>query len=243
MKTLKNILINAFAQTGISPNETQLDQLSDYYSLLIEYNERFNLTAITDKTEAAVKHFADSAFLLSFLPDKQLTGRLIDVGSGAGFPGMVLGILSPQTQIVLLESNVKKSGFLNEVKQRLDLRNTSVICTRAEDAGQNSLYRECFDHAVARAVASLAVLMEYCSPFLKTGGRFIAYKGNISDDEMEQGCSAAQILQMKSAGSDQYVLDLNGEKIDHTLLYFQKIGALYHKYPRRAGIPAKKPLG
>ena len=236
-------LKNALTQIDLNVDQKIIEQFNDYYLLMLEYNALFNLTAITEKEEAAVKHFADSASLISFLPNGLLQGKMIDVGSGAGFPGMVLGVLNPQAEIVLLESNGKKAEFLREVKEKLYLKNVSIVCSRAEDAGHNELYRESFDYAVARAVSTLPVLMEYVSPFLKTQGMFIAYKGNISDDEIQQGNNTAEILQMKYLKSEHYSLFLNDKIIDHTLIWFIKTSNLNKKYPRRAGMPSKKPLG
>ena len=245
-----------------------LDKLDRLYNLLIEGNEKISLTTITDYDEVILKHYLDSAApLLPFDEDREyipsdhtLTDeemaeipseiqefykvlntknlRVLDVGTGAGFPGLVLAILNPDWNIVLLESQQKKITYLNHVIKELSLDNVETIHGRAEDIAQDPEYREQFDVVTSRAVAELRVLLELCIPFLTPHGFFIAYKGPQYDDELEASYDAQEKLNCRIS----FVEIFNFPDMMRTLVGFRMIGTVPEKYPRRAGIPNKKPL-
>ena len=229
-------LKKGFSDLNISVSDTQLKQLETYAALLAEWNEKINLTAITEPTEVAEKHFLDSAMCLK----TGVSGKVIDVGTGAGFPGLVLKILKPEIELCLLDSLQKRIGFLQAVCEALSLDGVTFVHARAEDGGQDKLYRESFDFAVARAVANLSTLSEYCLPFVKTGGCFVAMKGPKASEEVILAKNA-----IKKLGGE--VLEVLEEKIpdteyEHVLVSIKKVRPTPTQYPRKAGKPAKQPL-
>ena len=222
---------------GLTITDVMCDQLVTYRNLLVEWNEKMNLTNITEEKEVAEKHFADCASILatSYCKEKK---SVIDVGTGAGFPGMVLKVLNPEISLTLLDSLAKRISFLDEVVQSLGLQGVITLHSRAEDAAQNPAFREKFDIATARAVASLPVLLEYCLPFVRVGGLFIAMKGTDPQEEIAQSEKALQILNAKV----KEVIPVSIADFNHSLIIIEKTGQTPKKYPRKAGMPTKSPL-
>lgn len=230
-----------FKSAGLSLSDDQEKKFTRYYELLIEWNKKMNLTSITEWEEVKVKHFLDSvmvARLLSF--EKGYNKKCIDVGTGAGFPGIPLAIYFPEVEFVLLDSLNKRVEFLNKVIEQLGLENVKTIHGRAEDYGRDKNYREKFDYSVSRAVANISTLSEYCIPFVKVGGRFISYKSEKSKEELEEfggifsllGCSLCENYEFFLPGTDWKRNFLVIEKEKHT----------ESKYPRKTGKPSKQPL-
>lgn len=236
---MRVFLEKAASEYGVELSEKQLQQFQRYYELLIEWNEKINLTAITEPQEVAVKHFIDS---VSAWDKKRFEGAksIIDVGTGAGFPGIPLKIFQPQLKLVLLDSLNKRIKFLQTVVDELQLDNVECIHARAEEGAKNPKLRENFDIAVSRAVARLPVLAEYCIPFVKVGGTFAALKGMKFAEEAEEGKKALQIL----GGSEPVSVEkkLPGLDDKRAVIYVKKIKSTPKKYPRKAGTPDKDPL-
>ncbi|MFN8454446.1 MAG: 16S rRNA (guanine(527)-N(7))-methyltransferase RsmG [Anaerolineae bacterium] len=227
-------------QFGLSLTDAQLNTFERYLQELLAWNERVNLTGITEPAEIVTKHFLDSLSVYPALQDLPPTVSLIDVGSGAGFPGIPLKIALPQLRVTLLEATGKKTAFLQHLIQSLNLTGASVVTARAEEAGQQPQQRERYEVAIARAVAGLPVLAEYMLPLVKVGGRVIVQKGQDPADEVKQAASALRIL----GGKVAQVLPVTVPGLDaqRHLIVIQKIKATPKAYPRRPGVPAKKPL-
>ncbi|MDD3570840.1 MAG: 16S rRNA (guanine(527)-N(7))-methyltransferase RsmG, partial [Lachnospiraceae bacterium] len=189
----RQLLNDSLNKMGIDITEKQTQQFFDYKSLLLQWNEKMNLTAITDEGEVVIKHFADSVSILSAVNIEE-GATIIDVGTGAGFPGLPVKIVRPDLKVTLLDSLNKRIGFLNEVCTQLNLETVDNIHARAEDGGQNTELREKFDYCLSRAVANLAVLSEYCLPFVKVGGGFISLKGPDVTQEVNDGETAIKKL-------------------------------------------------
>ena len=250
MKT--DFIYNKLTEHGIASNTEQCEKLLRFYELLVEWNEKMNLTAITDFEEAVMKHFVDS--LAMFIPEiqkevlKNISNdsdeklRLIDVGSGAGFPGLPIAIIKDKWEVVLLETLKKRTVFLEEVVKELNLSNVKVVWGRAEDFGQNKEYREGFNLAVSRAVAALPVLSEFCIPFVKVNGKFIAYKGSAIEEEIESGRKAVKVLGAEIDSSTDYEFSVGDEINKHSLIIIRKVKKTEKKYPRKSGTPGKNPL-
>lgn len=217
----------------------QLDQFQRYYELLIQKNKVMNLTAITDQHEVYVKHFFDSLTIAPSLSLNQVE-RIIDVGTGAGFPGIPLKIAFPHLKLVLLDSLKKRVGFLQEVATALGLKQVECIHGRAEELAHQAKYRQTFDLATARAVARLNILAEYCLPFVKVGGHFVAMKGAAVQEEVQEAKQALHILGKASLSTVSLELP-EGMGTRH-LLILKKRDNSPKAYPRRAGIPAKQPI-
>ena len=214
--------------------EEQLDKFSLFYDLLIDWNTRMNLTAITDPEEVAKKHFKDSLQGSPYIPEG---ADCIDVGTGAGFPGIPLLICRPDIRMTLLDSLNKRLQFLEEVTDKLDLKDrVKIIHTRAEDGGQDRELREWYDICLTRAVASLPVLLELTVPFVKNGGTSICYKGN-AEEEILLATNACRILRCELEEKD-----VSSDYGKRTLVLAKKKGKTPDQYPRKAGTPAKKPL-
>ena len=232
---------NDLNEMNISISEQQLKQFQIYYDLLREWNSFMNLTAITELDEVIRKHFLDSASLIHAIPDlSEKKYSFIDVGTGAGFPGIPLKILFPDLSITLLDSLNKRVKFLNHVIENLELTKIEAIHGRAEDIAQNLSYREQYDFCVSRAVANLTTLSEYCLPFVKKKGFFISYKSEKITEEYEQAKRAIKIL-----GGDfknQIEFYLPGSDIYRNLFMIEKIQTTPKKYPRKSGLPSKEPL-
>lgn len=227
---------------GIELNNYQLEQFTDYYELLIEKNKVMNLTAITDFDEVVEKHFIDSLMLAKIWTLNQSL-KIIDLGTGAGFPGIPLKIAFPNLDIVLADSLNKRVKFLSEVIDTLELRAVGNICAvhgRAEDLGRNTAYREVFDLCVSRAVANLSTLSEYCLPFVKIGGAFIPYKSGNVDEELMQSGNAVKTLGGCIESCEK--MQLPDTDISRSFIIIKKVETTKKKYPRKAGTPGKEPL-
>lgn len=213
--------------------EEQREKLSIYYDMLIDWNTRLNLTAITEQREAAQKHFVDSLAALPYIPEH---ARVADVGTGAGFPGVVLLIARPDIRLTLNDSLNKRLLFLREVLSELGLQ-AELVHARAEDMGRDPAHRERYDIVTSRAVAALPVLLELTVPLLKVGGTSIAYKGAAAADEAAQANNAAKLLH-----AELRVEAVAADYGERALILAKKAAPTSAKYPRRAGDPAKKPL-
>lgn len=220
----------------INMEKEQIEQFYEYMNLLIEWNEKINLTAITEPEEIIKKHFIDSITIAKYIKGSSI----IDVGTGAGFPGIPLKILNNSLNITLLDSLNKRLIFLNEVISKLNLSNIKTQHARAEEAGINRKFREKYDIAVSRAVAPLNILVEYLLPFVKVGGNAICMKANSADEELKIAKNAIKILGGKVEEIEEFVLP--NTDIGRTIIVIKKIKNTPNKYPRKAGTPAKQPL-
>ena len=224
---------------GIQLDEEQLQRFIKYYELLVEWNSFMNLTAITEFEAVCTKHFIDSISLCRAV-DCSKAYELIDIGTGAGFPGIPLKIVFPNLKITLLDSLGKRVKFLNTVIAELGLQGIETIHGRAVDFAKSGMLRELFDLCVSRAVANLSILSEYCLPYVKVGGYFISYKSEKITDELQMAQTAIQIL--GGAVYDQKELILPNSNIYRNLLMIKKVQDTPKKYPRKAGLPSKEPL-
>lgn len=228
-----------FNMLHINVSQGQQLQLVTYYQMVIEKNKVMNLTAIEAPDEFLDKHFVDSLSINQIL-DLNEVERIIDIGTGAGFPGIPLKIVFPHLQVTLLDSLGKRVKFLNEVIDRLGLENIEAIHGRAEDLAKKEGYRESFDLCVSRAVANLSTLSEYCLPFVKIGGCFMAYKSGHIEDELKASAKAIQVLGGAKAKVSQ--LTLPETDYDRSFVQIHKIKETNRKYPRKAGLPSKEPI-
>lgn len=236
--TFADILAARGAEAQLSFTEEQLAQFTRYYELLVETNKVMNLTAITEPEEVAVKHMVDS--LLAY-EDGMQGKTLVDVGTGAGFPGVPLKIYCPSLRVTLVDSLGKRLRFLEQVIDELGLKAIRCEHLRAEDAGRSKKHREQYDYVMARAVARLSVLSEYCLPLAKKGGQFIALKGSRFAEEIEEGEAAVKILGGKIISAEP--VKLPGLDDGRAIIKIAKIKATPAQYPRKAGTPEKQPLG
>ncbi len=228
-----------FDKMHIELPDGALELLNRYYEMLIDTNKVMNLTTITEYSEVVIKHFADSA-AIGCITDMNGNIDVIDVGTGAGFPGIVLKIVYPQLSVVLLDSLNKRVNFLKNVITELGLTGISAIHGRAEDIARNKDYREKFDLCVSRAVANMSSLSEYCLPFVKVGGRFIPYKADGCDEEVKTASKAVNILGGKIRKIESYVIP--DTDICRKFVVIDKLRNTSAKYPRKAGLPTKEPL-
>lgn len=235
---MKDLIINGSSQLNIPLDDVQVRQLMDYARLLVEWNEKINLTAITDDEGIATKHFLDS---LTAITTGYVKGKVIDVGTGAGFPGLVLKIARPEIELTLLDSLNKRINFLKDVCDKVNIDSVEFVHSRAEDGGRNIAYRGQFDTVVSRAVANLTVLAEWCMPFLKQGGRFLALKGPLADAELKDAKRAIKILGGEI--EDVAEADIPYTDLKHKIIVIKKVGQTPMKYPRKPGIATKNPLG
>lgn len=224
---------------GLELTTAQMTQFNTYYDLLIEWNQKINLTAITEPKDVAIKHMIDS--LSCFKPNLfEENCSLIDVGTGAGFPGLPLKIFFPSLKLTLLDSLNKRVKFLQLVVDTLGLKDVNVIHARSEEAAKNKKYREQFDFATARAVARLPILCEYCLPFVKLNGMFIALKGRQYEEEIAEAGKAIKVLGGKLVKTMPVKLPEIDDK--RAVIYVQKVKATPKTYPRKAGTPEKNPI-
>ena len=222
---------------SIELNEEQIHAFYKYMNMLIEKNKVMNLTGITEPKEVILKHFVDSLTVAKYMEENK---KVIDIGTGAGFPGIPLKIQNNSLEICLLDSLNKRIGFLNEVITDNKLKDVQTIHGRAEDLGQNVAYREKFDIAVSRAVAPLNVLLEYMLPFVKIDGKCICMKGNITDEEIMDSKNALKILGGEIEKIEKFTLSNTDN--NRALILVKKTKKAPKAYPRNAGIPSKKPL-
>ncbi|MGQ9546525.1 MAG: 16S rRNA (guanine(527)-N(7))-methyltransferase RsmG [Dehalococcoidia bacterium] len=236
-------LVEGAGKLGIELSSRQIGQFELYYQELVHWNEKMNLTAITDYSEVQVKHFLDSLTLTLVLPENGMARpdfSIIDIGTGAGFPGIPLKILFPWPRLVLLESTTKKAAFLHHVIHRLELQNVEVLNSRAEDAAHLAPYREQFALVLSRAVALLPALVELALPFCQIGGRFIAQKKGQIAKEVERAANAIAVVGGKL---DQIKkVELDDFRDIRYLVVIDKIRSTPNKYPRRAGLPQRRPI-
>ena len=230
---------NGLQQLHIALSEKQMEQFLQYYELLVEKNKVMNLTAITEFDEVVEKHFLDSVSLTKQL-DLHQPLKVLDLGTGAGFPGIPLKIVFPELEITLMDSLNKRVLFLQDVISSLQLENIEAVHGRAEEAARNKKYRESFDLCVSRAVANISTLSEYCLPFVKIGGSFISYKSSTIEDELEDGKKGIAILGGKV--KDVYKFTLPDSEVQRSFVIIEKEKKTPKAYPRKAGTPSKEPL-
>lgn len=222
---------------GIHFSVEQIEQFFEYMNLLIEWNEKMNLTAITDPDEIVLKHFIDSITILKEIEDGS---KLVDVGTGAGFPGIPLSIMNPTLKTTLVDSLNKRLIFLQEVVNKLKLDNIEIVHARAEEFGQNKKYRECFDIATSRAVANLSTLSEYLIPLVKLNGKVISMKAADAQDEINGAKKAIEVLGGKIEKVEEF--NLPQSDIGRTIIIINKNKSTPSKYPRKPGTPGKEPI-
>ena len=231
--------MNGLKELGVDASQQVIERLIAFKDIMLEWNEKINLTAITEEREVYIKHFIDSATCLATGYIKEgMTA--IDVGTGAGFPGVPLKILMGSLNLTLLDSLNKRISYLNEVSSKLKLSNTSMVHARAEEAGSNKLYREKYDIVLSRAVASMSVLCEYCLPFAKVGGFFLCQKGPDIKEELEEAMTAIKTLGGAVREVKEYLLPFSD--INHNIIVIEKVSNTPTKYPRKPGKPAASPI-
>ncbi len=224
-------------EINVDITENQISKFYDYMNLLLEWNEKINLTAITKPDEIILKHFVDCLTIQKYIGNNK---KLVDIGTGAGFPGIPLAIINEKNNFVLVDSLNKRINFLNDVKEKLKLENVDTVHSRAEEFCQNKIYREKFDIAVSRAVANLSVLAEYLLPAVKVGGKIICMKGNQIEDELNDAKFALKELGGKVKLKEEFCLP--GTDMKRNIIIIDKVKETPKKYPRKAGTPAKQPL-
>lgn len=236
---MADFLIDNLAKIGYEPSSTQVEQLNLFHKLLCEWNEFMNLTGITEYEEVVIKHYVDSLAVNCVL-DIKPEHKILDLGTGAGFPGMPLKIMNPQTKFTLLDSLNKRIKFLDEVINQNNITNITTLHGRAEDYARDKNHREQYDVCVSRAVANLSTLAEYCLPYVKVGGVFISYKAGNLTEELDNSKNAIKLLggQIKEVKQ----ITLPDTDIERTFVVIEKITPTNKKYPRKAGLPSKEPL-
>ena len=235
----KSLIINKLTAEGIKITDVQCDKLYRFYEMVIEKNKVMNLTAITDYEEFVIKHFVDSLMIAKVM-DMTMPMTVLDIGTGAGFPGVPIKIVYQETKVLLLDSLNKRLNFLNEVIAELGLKDITTIHSRAEELQAKGEYRENFDLCVSRAVSALPTLSEYCLPYVKLGGKFVAYKATGADEEIEASKTAIRVL----GGEIKETAHFTIKDTDYTrvLISIEKIKNTPKKYPRSGGKPGKNPL-
>nr|WP_256976118.1 16S rRNA (guanine(527)-N(7))-methyltransferase RsmG [Paenibacillus sp. MY03] len=232
-------MVEQLGERGVSISSRQLEQFEAYLEMLVDWNERMNLTGITERDAVYEKHFYDSTSL-SFFVDMNEIKSIADIGSGAGFPSIPLKICFPHLKVVIVDSLNKRISFLKALAERLELQDVECVHGRAEDIARLPLYRDQFDLATARAVARLNVLNEFCLPFVRPDGKFAAMKGAKSQEEMKEAGFSLKELRGKLIGEHGMLLPNEGS--ERHIVVIQKTGTTPQKYPRKAGTPLKQPL-
>jgi len=233
----KKVFMEYAEKINIDINEEQINRFYDYMNLLIEWNKKINLTAITDYNEIILKHFVDSLTINKYIKENNY---VVDVGTGAGFPGIPLKIIRDDINIVLVDSLNKRINFLNEVIKELNLKNIETVHARAEEFGKNKKYRQKFDIATSRAVANLSTLSEYMIPLVKINGRCICMKGKEIKEELKDSLNAIKVLGGKVENVEEF--ELADNDINRSIIYILKEKDTPNKYPRKAGTPSKDPI-
>lgn len=233
----KQNLSTMISNLNIKINDEQIDKFYQYMNLLLEWNEKINLTSITEQNDIILKHFVDSLTISKYLKAEQ---KVVDIGTGAGFPAIPLSIVNINCEFTLVDSLNKRINFLNEVKENINLKNINTLHARAEEFGQNQKYREKFDVAVSRAVAELSILAEYLIPTVKVGGKIICMKGSNVKEEIENARFAIKEL----GGEIQELIEFNlpDTNMKRNIIIIGKVKNTPNKYPRKSGLPSKKPL-
>ena len=222
---------------GFNFSVEQLEKFYKYMNLLIEWNEKMNLTAITEPNDIILKHFIDSITINKYIENSV---KVVDVGTGAGFPGIPLSIIRTDLQITLVDSLNKRLMFLQEIKKELELKNIDIVHARAEELGQNKNYRETFDIATSRAVANLSTLSEYLVPLVKIKGKCVCMKASDAEEEIKQAENTVNILGGKIVKVEKF--NLPNSDIGRTIIIINKEKSTNGKYPRKPGTPSKEPL-
>ncbi|RMC97760.1 16S rRNA (guanine(527)-N(7))-methyltransferase RsmG [Clostridium autoethanogenum] len=231
------IIDTACKDVGLEFDEKKYSKFIKYKDILKFWNNKINLTTIVEDEDIIKKHFIDCVKIFKFSPLRDIS-NVIDIGTGAGFPGIPMKIVNPQIEVVLLDSLNKRINFLNQVISDIELNDIKCIHGRAEDFSKDIEYREKFDAAVSRAVANLTVLSEFCIPYIKLGGYFVAMKGPSVEDEIKESKKAVSIL----GGKIEDIIKIENDDLNHNLVVIKKIRRTPNMYPRKAGIVSKKPL-
>ena len=237
LEEFTKIFNNYLEKLNLTLTEEQIEKFYNYMNLLIEWNKKINLTAIVEPKDIILKHFIDSLTIEKYIKKGE---NIIDVGTGAGFPGIPLKIAREDLKITLADSLNKRINFLNEVINKLDLKNIETIHTRAEELGKNKKYREKFDIATSRAVANMSTLSEYLIPFIKVKGRCICMKSSDIDTELENAKKAINILGCEIESKDKF--NLPNSDLGRSVIILRKVKNTPSKFPRKAGTPAKEPI-
>ena len=236
------ILEKALDSMEIKYTEEQINKFALFMELVLKWNESVNLTSIKDEDEFVLKHFVDSIMCAreDLFKDAK---KIVDIGTGAGFPGIPLAILFPHKKFTLVDSLSKKINIIKDIVEKLELKNVILVHSRAEDFGRNKRDREAYDLCVSRAVAKLAVLSEYCIPLVRLGGYFIAYKGSDIDEELRDSIKAIEEMGGKVVSVVDFMNSQEQkEEINHKLIIIEKISPTPETYPRKAGLPQKEPI-
>lgn len=235
----KELLVCGIKELALEITDKQIEQFMKYYEMLVETNKVMNLTSIVELDEVILKHFIDSLLVVKTI-DMNKFHTMIDVGTGAGFPGIPLKIMFPHLKVTLLDSLNKRLNFLNNVIEELELTDICTIHGRAEDIGRELNHREKFDVCVSRAVANLSTLSEYCIPFISVGGNFVSYKSEFSDTERKDAEKAIRILGGQI--EKNMIVNLPCTEINRSFIIIEKKEKTSKKYPRKAGVPSKEPI-
>lgn len=233
------LLINVLKKLELPYDDDTIYNFQRYMELILEWNEKVNLTAITEKEEFIKRHFIDSLACCELEQFKKAK-KIIDVGTGAGFPGIPLAIVNQNKEFLLMDSLNKRIKIIDDISKEIGITNVTFCHGRAEDLAQKKEYREQYDFCVSRAVANLAVLSEYCLPFVKIGGWFAAYKSNKAEEEIQSSLKAIELLGGEFQHTEAF--KVSGFDLEHNIVLIKKIKKTLTKYPRKAGTPAKEPL-